>query len=249
MSALIFVTPCGSAASTLADLPLVLLLQDRRPCASVRPRCGSRGPARPIASSGLIVVVPLAPPRLHLADLGLRARRPAPALRAGSRCACCRRRSATAARRTPRGPAATRFRIFSALPRPLSISRPECPPRRPVTPTSSGLAPRGAGSHFNGPRARSCPCRPSSRRRATPSSSESRFSSIGLWTKPGSQVVGAGQAGLLVDGEQELQRTVLERPVLHDGQVRGDRDAVVRAERRAVGHQDVVAAAPARWGP
>ena len=48
-------------------------------------------------------------------------------------------------------------------------------------------------------------------------------------------LVGPGQAGLFVDGEQELERAVDERLVLHDGQGRGQADAVVGPEGRALG--------------
>ena len=44
---------------------------------------------------------------------------------------------------------------------------------------------------------------------------------------------GAGQAGFFVDREETLERAVDEIGCLHDGEHRGDADAVVRAERRA----------------
>jgi hypothetical protein len=53
------------------------------------------------------------------------------------------------------------------------------------------------------------------------------------------QVACARQPGLLIDCEQEFQGTVDERAVLHDREVRRHADAVVRTERRPVGHQHV----------
>ena len=57
--------------------------------------------------------------------------------------------------------------------------------------------------------------------------------------EPGLQVVGAGEPRLLVHGEEELERPVGERLVLHHGQAGGHGDAVVGAERRPAGPQEV----------
>ena len=128
-----------------------------------------------------------------------------------------------------------------ALPRPLSISRPEWPPRRPPTLISRPAVPAGAASVSSAhvPIVSRPPEHPTYR---APSSSESRFSSDLALQEPGLQAVRAGEAGLLVDREEELERPVDQRRVGHDGQARRHGHAVVGAERRAVGHHRVALA-------
>ena len=52
----------------------------------------------------------------------------------------------------------------------------------------------------------------------------------------------AGQACFFVNGEDELQRAVLDVGALHHGQGGGDADAIVGAERGAVGFEPVAVA-------
>ncbi len=58
----------------------------------------------------------------------------------------------------------------------------------------------------------------------------------------GAELGGAGQAGLLVEGEEELERAVDHVVRGDEGEHRGDADAVVRAEGGAVGGQVVALA-------
>ena len=55
--------------------------------------------------------------------------------------------------------------------------------------------------------------------------------------EPGLQAEGAGEAGLLVDGEEALQRTVLDIVAVEHGQFHGHADAVVGTEGGAFGLQ------------
>ena len=135
----------------------------------------------------------------------------------------------------------TRFRILIALPRPLSISRPEWPPRRPPTLISRPTVPAGAASRLDRPCAhRVAPAR-------TPDVQGAFFLGVEVQQRlaleePGLQAVRAGEAGFLVDREEELERAVDQRLVGHDGQARRDGHAVVGAERGAVGHHRVALA-------
>ena len=211
MSALILITPCGRPASVEQDL----LLQ-----ASLAGPC-----ARPSAPAQAIDEVRLDRRQLRrdrrrcisstqrggLGGLRLRQRRRSPRPRAGSRCACCRRRSSR--RRAPSAGqrrCRTRVRILRALPRPLSISRPEWPPRSPVTVTSSPAPPAGAASNCG---------RPGAGGVAAARAADVQLALVlGVEVQQDRaleearlEVVRAGEAGLLVDGEQELERPVLER--------------------------------------
>ena len=60
--------------------------------------------------------------------------------------------------------------------------------------------------------------------------------------KVAAEALGAGQPSFFVHGEEEFQGAVFQRFVLHDSQIGGDGDAVVGAQGRAVGHDQVAGA-------
>ena len=147
MSALIFTTPCGREAMARASF-----------------RCTARGnslPLRPFtsaaetASSGSTVPSSLRAVSCHAAAQAF----------ASASVAGGRKTSAEASRgmalrllppsmRASRAPSparssSTRFRILTALPRPLSISIPEWPPLRPVTEISRPTSLAGTSSGVN----------------------------------------------------------------------------------------------------
>ena len=137
-----------------------------------------------------------------------------------------------------------------ALPRPLSISRPEWPPLRPVTVTQRRR------------RRPPAPRRTSTVQRAdgvaaAGAADVERALLLGVEVHQRAarrrsrrlEVRRAGEAGLLVDREEELERPVDQGLVLHDREVRRHRDAVVGAERGAVRHHEVRPSGPARSGP
>ena len=146
----------------------------------------------------------------RLGHLGLGHEDDRPRPRAGWRCACCRPRPCRRARRGRRGRAATRVRIFSALPRPVWISRPEWPPFSPFTVTSRPAPPAGASSHSQ---------RPGAGAVAAARAADVQLALVlrvevqqdRALEEARLQVVGARQPRLLVHREEELERPVLER--------------------------------------
>jgi hypothetical protein len=55
----------------------------------------------------------------------------------------------------------------------------------------------------------------------------------------GLKVVRAVQSHFFVNGEEELQRSVLERLVFHDGKICCDSDPIIRTERSPICHQNI----------
>jgi hypothetical protein len=57
--------------------------------------------------------------------------------------------------------------------------------------------------------------------------------------QPGGKLVGAGQAALFVDGENEFERAMCHAVAFHDGQPGGHAHAVIGAESGAVGFEPI----------
>ena len=54
------------------------------------------------------------------------------------------------------------------------------------------------------------------------------------------QVAGTGESCFLIDREEKLERTVLQRAIFHDGKVRVHGDAIVGTKCGSIRHQHIV---------